>query len=68
MTLSIDQIIENDTELARKAMNTIWNICQKLHKRHISLFDAVDECGVAYDHYQLAMLKPIGTELTKPNV
>jgi len=50
------EIVDIDYEYARTAMNAIWGICQKLHKRRISVFDAVQECGDEYNNCLTKML------------
>jgi hypothetical protein len=69
----IKELIGVDEEHARVAMNHIWAICQKLHKRHISLTDAITLCGEEYNNYLTLCLlnlpdKPTGGEGSPPTV
>jgi hypothetical protein len=56
MSADYEVIIDKDIESARKAMNSIWNTCQKLQKRHISIFEAITECGELYNDYLYEVL------------
>jgi len=74
----IKELIGADEEHARVAMNRIWGICQRLHKRKISLIDAINLCGVEYEDYMAFCLlnrpdytlpdEPTGCEGSPPTV
>jgi hypothetical protein len=74
----IRELIEKDEEHARIAMNAIWGICQKLHKRHIDLITAINAVGAEYEDYMAFCLlnrpdytlphEPDGLEVTEPTV
>ena len=69
----IKELIGKDEEFARTMMNNIWGICQRLHKRNISIFDAVTMCGDEYEKYMALCLlnlpdKPTGCESSPPTI
>ena len=49
--MSASSVIDREHEFAREAMNSIWGICQKLHNRRISIFDAIRECMEECERY-----------------